>query len=97
MVSEHSANFLQKNLKNLKVLDCSGCVGDADLIRIANSFPLLEELPVRDSDHENDGKTIVVTDDGIDNLSSKFKRLCKMNFSHNKYISDMSLVSLLSN
>ncbi|KMT00584.1 hypothetical protein BVRB_9g218830 [Beta vulgaris subsp. vulgaris] len=88
---------LSLKLKNLKILDCSSCLGDADLVRIANSFPRLEELVIGDSDYEYNGKRVVVTDDGIDYLSSKLKRLRKIKLSHNKYISDKSLVSLSSN
>ncbi|XP_048491651.1 SCF E3 ubiquitin ligase complex F-box protein grrA-like [Beta vulgaris subsp. vulgaris] len=80
-------------MRNLKVLDYSGCLSDADLVKIANSFTQLVELQIG-----NPFNRSVVTDEGIDYLSSKLKRLRKIDFFFdNRYISDKSLVSLSSN
>ncbi|KNA05739.1 hypothetical protein SOVF_187630 [Spinacia oleracea] len=89
---------LSSKMKNLKVLDCSpGALGDEDAISIADSFPQLEELQIACSSYDDNRKMIVVTDEGIDYLSSKLKKLRKINFYYNQHITDKSLVSLSSN
>uniref|UniRef100_A0A803LMZ4 F-box/LRR-repeat protein 15-like leucin rich repeat domain-containing protein n=1 Tax=Chenopodium quinoa TaxID=63459 RepID=A0A803LMZ4_CHEQI len=83
---------LGSNMKN-KALTFSGGQGDADLVRIADSFPNLEELCI---DHEG-VYTITVTDEGVDYMSSKLKRLRKIDLSNKAHISDKSLVLLSKN
>ncbi|KMT00583.1 hypothetical protein BVRB_9g218820 [Beta vulgaris subsp. vulgaris] len=92
-----SFDELGSKMKNLKVLDCSDCLEDADLARIANSFTHLEELQIGQPYYNGDTSSIAVTDEGIDYLSSKLKRLRKIDLLHNLYISDKSLISLSSN
>ncbi|XP_021736511.1 F-box/LRR-repeat protein 2-like [Chenopodium quinoa] len=84
---------LSSNMKNLKVLKYSGGRGDVDLARIADSFPNLEELYI---DHEGE-YTTTVTDEGVDYMSSKLKRLRKIDLSNRAFITDKSLVSLSKN
>ncbi|XP_021736584.1 F-box/LRR-repeat protein 2-like [Chenopodium quinoa] len=84
---------LGSNMSNMKVLKFNGGRGDADLIRVADSFPKLEELYI---EHEGESN-IVVTDEGMDYMSSKLKRLRKIDLSNKTHISDKSLVSLSKN
>ncbi|XP_021736513.1 F-box/LRR-repeat protein 2-like [Chenopodium quinoa] len=84
---------LSSNMKNLKVLKYSGGRGDVDLARIADSFPNLEELYI---DHEGE-YTTTVTDEGVDYMSSKLKRIRKIDLSNRAFITDKSLVSLSKN
>ncbi|XP_021732143.1 F-box/LRR-repeat protein 2-like [Chenopodium quinoa] len=81
------------NMKNLKVLKYSGGHGDVDLVRIADSFPKLEEFYI---DHEG-VYTITVTDEGVDYMSSNLKGLLKIDLSNRAFITDKSLVSLSKN
>ncbi|KAH9624801.1 hypothetical protein KSS87_007539, partial [Heliosperma pusillum] len=84
-------------MKNLKILSCSrSSIKDSDLVRIADFFPQLEEINVSESffPHIVDGKIIAVTDEGIEFLASKLKRLRKIDLSGNRCISDKSLISL---
>lgn len=81
----------------LKVLRLCCAVSNADLIRVADTFPLLEEI--RTQDCTPLGKVAAgpaVNDEGIHYLSSKLKRLCYVDIYHES-ISDNSLVSLASN
>uniref|UniRef100_A0A803LNF6 Uncharacterized protein n=2 Tax=Chenopodium quinoa TaxID=63459 RepID=A0A803LNF6_CHEQI len=89
---------LGSNMKNLKVLRFAGGEGDADLVRVADSFPQLEELHIRDRYKNDNGKIIVATDKGMDYMSLKLKRLRKIVLSDRLYgISDKSLISLSKN
>uniref|UniRef100_A0A803LNF5 Uncharacterized protein n=1 Tax=Chenopodium quinoa TaxID=63459 RepID=A0A803LNF5_CHEQI len=72
---------LGSNMRNLKVLRFAGGERDADLVRVADSFPQLEELHMRDRVKDDDGKLIVATDKGIDYMSLKLKRLRKIELS----------------
>ncbi|KAK9670067.1 hypothetical protein RND81_13G174600 [Saponaria officinalis] len=87
-------------MKNLKILCCShSSLTDADLVRISNLFPQLDELDISKSSFPRiiDGKITAVTDDGVEFLSSKLKKLRRIDLSGNRCISDKSLVSLSSN
>jgi len=91
---------LGSSMKNLKVLDCScSSLTDADLVKIANFFPGLEELNIGDSyfPHEEDGRIIAVTDEGIQFISTKLRRLRKIDLSGNQCVTENSLVFLSSN
>ncbi|XP_021732141.1 F-box/LRR-repeat protein 2-like [Chenopodium quinoa] len=91
---------LGSKMQNLKVLRFASGQGDADLVRVAESFPELEELQIGDCRNRGDYHTIAVTGEGIDYLSSKLKRLRKIDISEKQpkpYISDKSLVSLSKN
>ncbi|XP_021732144.1 F-box/LRR-repeat protein 2-like [Chenopodium quinoa] len=84
---------LGSNMKNLKILKFTGGQGDADLVRVADSFPKLEELYI-----EHEGlNAISVTDEGMDYMSSKLKRLRRIDLSNKAHISDKSLFSLSKN
>ncbi|GAB4842149.1 hypothetical protein Ancab_012107 [Ancistrocladus abbreviatus] len=86
--------------KNLKIFKCSySSVKDADLIIIADSFPLLEELDISHScfPERVDGKIIAVTDKGVTELSSRIKRLRRINLTGNDCISDLSVISSSTN
>uniref|UniRef100_A0A803LMW3 F-box/LRR-repeat protein 15-like leucin rich repeat domain-containing protein n=1 Tax=Chenopodium quinoa TaxID=63459 RepID=A0A803LMW3_CHEQI len=84
---------LGSNMKNLKVLKFTGAEGDADFVRVADTFPQLEDLHIEDEAPH----FISVTDEGIDYMSSKLKRLRKIDLSHKSRISDKSLISLSKN
>ncbi|XP_074294263.1 F-box/LRR-repeat protein 14-like [Silene latifolia] len=91
---------LGSTMKNLKILGCSrSSMKDSDLVKIANFFPQLEEINISDSyfPHIVDSKIIAVTDEGIEFLASKLKRLRKVVLSGNRCISDKSLISLSLN
>ncbi|XP_021732145.1 F-box/LRR-repeat protein 20-like [Chenopodium quinoa] len=84
---------LGSNMKNLKVLKFTGGEGDADFVRVADAFPQLEELFIKDEAPY----IIYVTDKGMDYISSKLKRLRKIDLSNKSRISDKSLISLSKN
>ncbi|XP_021731773.1 F-box/LRR-repeat protein 3-like [Chenopodium quinoa] len=84
---------LGSNMKNLKVLKFTGGEGDADFVRVADSFPELEELHIKDEAPYY----ISVTDEGIEYMSSKLKSLRKIDLSNKSRISDKSLISLSKN
>ncbi|XP_021736510.1 F-box/LRR-repeat protein 4-like [Chenopodium quinoa] len=91
---------LGSKMQNLKVLRFASGQGDADLVRVADSFPELEELQIGDCRSRGDYRTIVVTGEGIEYLSSKLKKLRKIDISEKQpkpHISDKSLVSLSKN
>ncbi|KAL9229483.1 hypothetical protein vseg_004945 [Gypsophila vaccaria] len=91
---------LSSRMKNLKILCCSrSSLTDTDIVRISNLFPQLEELDISESLFPNivDGKITAVTDEGIEYLTSKLKRLRRINVLGNQHISDKSLISLASN
>ncbi|XP_021732146.1 F-box/LRR-repeat protein 2-like [Chenopodium quinoa] len=84
---------LGTNMKNLKVLKFTGGDGDADFVRVVDAFLQLEELQIEDeAPHYNS-----VTDEGRDYMSSKLKRLRKIDLSNKSRISDKSLISLSKN
>uniref|UniRef100_A0A803LE79 Uncharacterized protein n=1 Tax=Chenopodium quinoa TaxID=63459 RepID=A0A803LE79_CHEQI len=75
---------LGTNMKNLKVLKFTGGDGDADFVRVVDAFLQLEELQIEDeAPHYNS-----VTDEGRDYMSSKLKRLRKIDLSNKSRISD---------
>lgn len=107
-----SMGELASKMKNLKILKCSrlSFLEDRDLVVIASSVPWLEELdisyPQYDSrmqklgfltSNDGGGGGGIVTDAGIQVLSTKLKNLRRVNISGNQFISDRSLVSLSSN
>uniref|UniRef100_A0A803LMW2 Uncharacterized protein n=1 Tax=Chenopodium quinoa TaxID=63459 RepID=A0A803LMW2_CHEQI len=69
---------LSSSMKSLKVLKFTGGEGDADFVRVADAFPQLEELYIKDEAPY----IISVTDKGMDYMSSKLKRLRKIDLSN---------------
>ncbi|XP_021736512.1 F-box protein SKP2A-like [Chenopodium quinoa] len=84
---------LSSSMKSLKVLKFTGGEGDADFVRVADAFPQLEELYIKDEAPY----IISVTDKGMDYMSSKLKRLRKIDLSNKSRVSDKSLISLSKN
>ncbi|KAF8365026.1 hypothetical protein HHK36_032973 [Tetracentron sinense] len=99
-------------MKSLRILICSrlSFLQNSDLIVIADSFPLLEEVdfsyPEQDYGSLSELDSINgftnsgpfrVTDAGIAVLSLKLRGLIKVNLSENHFISDRSLLALSSN
>ncbi|KAK2982842.1 hypothetical protein RJ640_021332 [Escallonia rubra] len=92
------------SISNLRVLSCVNIslLGDGDLIKIARSFPMLEELDIsypeyclsNDSTSDNEA---YVTDVGVEALWSNVRNLRKINLSGNYFITDGSLVGLSLN
>ncbi|KAF7140082.1 hypothetical protein RHSIM_Rhsim06G0127300 [Rhododendron simsii] len=101
--------ILGSRMKNLKVLKCSELriLRDLELFAIADSMPCLEDLdisyPVNDFGWEADEfearspGEMGVTDTGIEVLSSKLKRLRKIDVSGNEFLTNCSLISLSAN
>ncbi|KAI8551354.1 hypothetical protein RHMOL_Rhmol06G0179500 [Rhododendron molle] len=96
-------------MKNLKFLTCSELrtLRDLELFAIADSMPCLEDLdisyPVNDFGWDSDEfearspGEMGVTDTGIEVLSSKLKRLRKIDVSGNEFLTDYSLITLSTN
>ncbi|KAK1434031.1 hypothetical protein QVD17_10949 [Tagetes erecta] len=102
-----SLKELGQSNRKIKVLRCAyvGKLRDQDLITIAKFYPDLEELDISYPLHKlaiavvgscDLGKTMI-TDAGIEHLSSGLKNLIKINVSMNPLLTDKSLVSLSSN
>ncbi|KAK9054641.1 hypothetical protein SSX86_025720 [Deinandra increscens subsp. villosa] len=93
--------------RKIKVLKCANVVKlcDADLIAIAKFLPDLEELDISyprnkfeiDALRSYSISEIMITDDGIEGLSSGLKNLMKLNISMNPLLTDKSLFDLSSN
>ncbi|KAJ8755386.1 hypothetical protein K2173_019184 [Erythroxylum novogranatense] len=100
---------LGSKVRNLKRLNCSkmGSLRDSDLSEIGSLFPMLEELdigfPMYNSRFNPTGSLSferfagVVTDEGMLDLSSKIKKLRKIDVSGNHFITDRSLLALSLN
>eukprot|EP00268_Persea_americana_P034526 TRINITY_DN3415_c0_g1_i6.p1 TRINITY_DN3415_c0_g1~~TRINITY_DN3415_c0_g1_i6.p1 ORF type:complete len:581 (+),score=83.21 TRINITY_DN3415_c0_g1_i6:522-2264(+) len=66
---------------------------DRDLMKIADSFPDLEEL---DISYPRDSFFIGISDKGISGIAEKLQKLRSINISGNDFISDVSLIKLSS-
>ncbi|XP_022748102.1 uncharacterized protein LOC111297734 [Durio zibethinus] len=112
----HEGEFMTESLKelgsnpkmkNLKVFNClmrNSNLQDNDLVVIANSFPNLEELDLRNFNFlpnyclANDScSPWFPTDFGVEILASKLRLLKKICIYGEHYISDRSVVALASN
>ncbi|XP_010537905.1 PREDICTED: F-box/LRR-repeat protein 2 [Tarenaya hassleriana] len=84
---------------NLKELICSGAkgLGDGDLVAIGTCFPSLQELDISYLETRHGCPSSPVSDSGVISLSSKLKRLSKLNLSGIHFITDRSLISLSQN
>ncbi|KAL4584596.1 hypothetical protein LXL04_009200 [Taraxacum kok-saghyz] len=93
--------------RKIKVLRCANVIklGDEDLIAIAKFLPDLEELDVSFPRHKftiagflnHSVSELMITDHGIEGLSSGLKNLTKINISMNHLLTDNSLSHLSSN
>ncbi|KAL8189071.1 hypothetical protein R6Q57_029332 [Mikania cordata] len=93
--------------RKIKVLKCANVVKlrDADLIAIAKFHPDLEELDISyprnkfeiDAFRSYSISEIMITDAGIEGLSSGLRNLTKLNISMNPLLTDKSLVDLSLN
>lgn len=93
--------------RKIKVLNCANVVRlcDEDLIAIAKFYPDLEELDISYPRHkfsiaafrDYNIMEIMITDAGIEVLSSGLKNLTKINISMNPLLTDQSLFDLSSN
>ncbi|XXG51972.1 hypothetical protein AAC387_Pa03g0410 [Persea americana] len=66
---------------------------DRDLMKIADSFPDLEEL---DISYPRDSFFTGISDEGISGIAEKLQKLRSINISGNDFISDVSLIKLSS-
>ncbi|CAH9139793.1 unnamed protein product [Cuscuta epithymum] len=106
-ISRHQIEFDLSNysglvFKNLKVLKCRRVpvMGDSHLFAIACSFPCLEELDISDPNmvfrsERQTASQHIVTDKGIEALSSSLLNLRKISISGNHFITDSSIASLV--
>lgn len=93
--------------RKIKVLKCANVIKlrDDDLISIAKFLPDLEELDVSFPRHKfttsafrsHSISELMITDEGIQGLSSRLKNLTKINISMNHLLTDNSLSYLSSN
>jgi len=67
-----------------------------DLFLIADCFPLLEELDLRDPEEINNYHRRSLLD-GVEAISLSLSKLLKVNLSPHHYISDQSLLHLINN